>query len=148
MFFTWDMWLRRFPSLWSTGTKAPLTSQGWEGAWGPRGSSPSKVRPRAGAPGQRSCPICTLPRGQGLPGGSEGKASACNGGDPDSIPGSGRSPGEVNGNPLQYSCQEIPMDGGAWEATVHRVARSRTQLSNLTSLRGQHLLSTYYTHTH
>ena len=48
-----------------------------------------------------------------FPGGSNGKESACNAGDPDSIPGSGRSPGEGNGNPLQYSCLENPMDGGA-----------------------------------
>ena len=47
-------------------------------------------------------------------GGSDGKASACNAGDLGSIPGSGRSPGEGNGNPLQYSCLENPMDGGAW----------------------------------
>ena len=47
-------------------------------------------------------------------GGSEVKAFACKAGDPDSIPGSGRSPGEGNGNPLQYSCLENPMDGGAW----------------------------------
>ena len=46
-------------------------------------------------------------------GGSDGKASACNVGDPDSIPGSGRSPGEGNGNPLQHSCLKNPMDGGA-----------------------------------
>ena len=50
----------------------------------------------------------------GFPGGSEVKASACNAGDPGLIPGSGRSPGEGNGNPLQYSCLENPMDGGAW----------------------------------
>ena len=50
----------------------------------------------------------------GFPGGSEVKASACNVGDPGSIPGSGRSPGEGNGNPLQYSCLENPMEGGAW----------------------------------
>ena len=50
----------------------------------------------------------------GFPGGSDGKASACNAGDPGSIPGLGRSPGEGNGNPLQYSCMENPMDGGAW----------------------------------
>ena len=49
-----------------------------------------------------------------LPGGSDGKASAYNAGDPGSIPGSGRSSGEGNGNPLQYSCLEKPMDGGAW----------------------------------
>ena len=47
-----------------------------------------------------------------FPGGSDGKASACNAGDPGSIPGSGRSPGEGNGNPLQHSCLENLMDGG------------------------------------
>ena len=53
----------------------------------------------------------------GFPGGSEGKASACNRGDPGSIPGSGRSPEEGNGNPLQYSCLENPVDRAAWQAT-------------------------------
>ena len=62
----------------------------------------------------------------GFPGGSDGKESACNAGDLGSIPGSGRSPGEVNGYPLQYSCLEIPMDRGAWPATVHGVAKSQT----------------------
>ena len=61
----------------------------------------------------------------GFPGGSEIKASACNVGDLGSIPGSGRSPGEGNGNPLQYSCLENPMDGGAWWATVHGLQRVR-----------------------
>ena len=51
---------------------------------------------------------------QGIPGGSDGKESACNVGDLGSIPGSGRSPGEGNGNPLQYSCLENPMDRVAW----------------------------------
>ena len=55
----------------------------------------------------------------GFPGGSEVKVSACNAGDPGSIPGSGRSPGEGNGNPLQYSCLENPMNRGAWWVTVH-----------------------------
>ena len=59
----------------------------------------------------------------GFPCGSAGKESACNAGDLSSIPGSGRSPEEVNGNPLQYSCLENPMDKGAWQATVHGVAR-------------------------
>ena len=63
---------------------------------------------------------------KGFPGGSEVKASACNEGDLGSIPGSGRSPGEGNGNTLQYSCWENPMDGGALCATVHGVAKSRT----------------------
>ena len=69
-----------------------------------------------------------------FPGGSEVKESACNAGDLDSIPGSGRSPGEGNGNLHQYSCLENPMDGGAWWATVHRVAKSKARLSNFTSL--------------
>ena len=51
---------------------------------------------------------------QGFPGGSEVKESASNVGNPGSVPGLGRSPGEGNGNPLQYSCLENPMDGGAW----------------------------------
>ena len=63
---------------------------------------------------------------KGFPGGSEVKASACNAGDLGLIPGLGRSPGEGNGNPLQYSCLENPMDGGAWWATVHGVAKSQT----------------------
>ena len=50
----------------------------------------------------------------GFPGGSDGKASVCNAGDLGLIPGLGRSPGEGNGSPLQYSCLENPMDGGAW----------------------------------
>ena len=71
-------------------------------------------------------------KNRGFPGGSEVKASACNAGDLGLIPGSGRSPGERNGTPLQYSCLENPMDGGAWWATVHRVAKSRTWLSDFT----------------
>ena len=59
----------------------------------------------------------------GFPYSSVGKESACNAKDLGSIPGSGRSPGEGNGNPLQYSCLENPMDRGAWRATVHGVTR-------------------------
>ena len=66
--------------------------------------------------------------------GSDGKASACNVGDPGSILGLGRSPGEGNGNPLQYCCLDNSMDGGALWATVHGVAKSRIQLSDFTSL--------------
>ena len=61
-----------------------------------------------------------------FPSGSDGKASVCNAGDTGSIPGSGRYPGEGNGNPLQYSCLENPMDRGAWWATAHGVAKSQT----------------------
>ena len=62
----------------------------------------------------------------GFPGGSDGEASACNVGAPGSIPGSGRSPGEGNGNSVQYLCLENPMDRGAWGATLHSVAKSQT----------------------
>ena len=62
------------------------------------------------------------------PSGSDGKVSASNVGDPHSIPGSERSPGEGNGNSLQYSCLEYPMDRGAWRATVHGISKSRTPL--------------------
>ena len=61
-----------------------------------------------------------------FPGDSKGKASACNAGDLGSIPGLGRSPGEGNGNPLQYSCLENPMDGEALSAPVHEVAETDT----------------------
>ena len=65
-------------------------------------------------------------------GGSDGKASACNAGDLGLITGMGRSPGEGNGNPLQYSCLKNSMDGGAWQATAHVVAKVQTGLSNFT----------------
>ena len=65
----------------------------------------------------------------GFPGGSDGKEPACNSGDPDSIPGLGRSPGKGNGNPLQCSCLENPMNWGAWQAIVHGVTKSQTGLS-------------------
>ena len=67
-----------------------------------------------------------------FPSGSDGKESACCARDPGSIPGSGRSPGEGNGNPLQYSCLENPMDRGTWQATVHGASQSRTKLSDFT----------------
>ena len=64
------------------------------------------------------------------PGGSDSKDSACNTGDLGLSPGSRRSPGEGNGDPLQYSCLGDPMDRGAWRATVHGVAKSRIRLSD------------------
>ena len=62
---------------------------------------------------------------KGFPGGSDGKK-----GDPGFYPWVRKIPGEGNGNPLQYSCQENPMDRGIWQATVHGVAKSQTRLSN------------------
>ena len=67
----------------------------------------------------------------GLPGGSDGKTSACNAGNPGLIPGLGRSPGEGNGYPLEYSSLENSMDKGARWATVNRVEKNWTRLSNL-----------------
>ena len=66
----------------------------------------------------------------GFPGCSDGKEFACNAGDTGSIPGSGRSPGEGNGNPFQYFCLENPRDRGAWWATVHGVTKNPTRLSD------------------
>ena len=66
---------------------------------------------------------------KGLSWSLDSKESSCNAGDPDLIPGLGRSPVEGNGNPLQYSCLENPMDGEALQATVHGIAKSWTRLS-------------------
>ena len=71
----------------------------------------------------------------GFPGGSDGKEFACNAGDPGLIPGLGRSPGEGNGHPLQYSYLENSMDRGAWWVTVHRVTKSWPRLSTFTCVR-------------
>ena len=64
----------------------------------------------------------------GFPGGSKGKESTCSVVDLGSIPGSGRSPGEGNGNPLQYSCLNNPTNRGGWQATVHGVTKNRIPL--------------------
>ena len=66
----------------------------------------------------------------GFPGSSGGKESAWDVGDPGLIPGPGKSSGEGNGNPLQYSCLDNPVDGGAWQATVHGVSKSWTRRSD------------------
>ena len=68
-------------------------------------------------------PLCV-----GFPGGSDGKESTCNAGESGSISGSGRSPGEGNGNPLQYSYLEDPMDRGAWRTAVLGITKNRAQL--------------------
>ena len=69
-----------------------------------------------------------------FPGGSDGKVSAYNTGDPGSIPGLGRSPAEENNNPLQYSCLENPTDRGTWWATVHSIAKSQITTERLSML--------------
>ena len=71
-----------------------------------------------------------FPGGPSFPGGSDGKASACNAGDPGSVPGSGRAPAVGNSNPLQSSCLENSVDTGAWWSAVHGVVKSRTRLSD------------------
>ena len=65
-----------------------------------------------------------------FPSGSGGKEPACNAGDSSLIPGLERSPGEGNDNPLQYSCLEYSVDRGAWQASVHGIAKSRTRLND------------------
>ena len=70
--------------------------------------------------------VAFFPHIRGFPGGSDSKEFACNAGHPGLIPGSGRSPGEGNSNPLQYSCLENSMDRGSWQATVHSVTKSQT----------------------
>ena len=74
----------------------------------------------------------SLLSGSVIPGGTNGKESACSAGDLGSIPGLGRSPGEGNGNPLRYSCLEISTDGEAERARVHGAAKSRARLKRLT----------------
>ena len=69
----------------------------------------------------------------GFPAGSVAKDLPANAGDVGSIPESGKSPGEGNGNPLQYPCLESPTDRGAWWATVHGVTKRQTRLSDFTS---------------
>ena len=73
---------------------------------------------------------CIIKVQASFPGSSVSKQSAFNAGDLGSNPGLGKSSGEGHGNPLQYSCLENPMDRGAWWAIVHRVAKSRTRLSD------------------
>ena len=72
---------------------------------------------------QRGSIFMIIINNEGCPGGSDGKESACNAGDLSSVPGLGRSSGEGNGNPLQYSCLENSTDRGAWPATVNGVQR-------------------------
>ena len=78
--------------------------------------------------------VCFDTDSREFPGGSDGKASAYKAGDPGSIPELGRSPGEGNDNPLQYSCLENPMDWSLPGSSVHGVAKSWTQLSDFISL--------------
>ena len=80
---------------------------------------------------------------RGFPSSVDGKASAWNEGDLGLIPGSGRSPGEGNGNPLQYSCLENSMDRRAWWATVHGVVKSQTRLSDSHTQRKRPTLVNY-----
>ena len=87
------------------------------------------------------------PSGKGrtmcFPCSSAGKESACNAVDLGLIPRLGRSPGKRHGNPLQYSCLESLMDKGAWLATVHRVAKSQTQLKRLSMHVQSHLKANF-----
>ena len=122
---------KNLPAMWGTWVRSP----GWEDPLAKGKATHSNIL-------AWGIPWSVQPMGlqrvghdfyfQDFPGGSDGKASVYNVGDLGSIPGLGRSPGEGNGNPLQYSCLENSMDGGAWWATVHGVTKSQTQLSDFT----------------
>ena len=141
----------RFVTPWTVACQVPLSmefsrQEDWSGLpfSSPRDLPDSGIKPAfpaiAGrfftteAPGQPIYVISGLlfvfPLHWGLPYSSEGKEFACNLGDLGSIAGSGRYPGDENGNPLQYSCLENSIDRGAWRATVYGVAKSQTQQSN------------------
>ena len=93
-------------------------------------SSLGGLQSQARAPSLLKIPTIKLHSRASWVGGSISKQLACNMGYPGLIPGSGRSPGEGNDNPLQYSCLENPMDSGAWQATVHEVERAGHDFSN------------------
>ena len=121
--FTFMHWRRKWQP---TPVFVPGKSQGWGHLVGCRLWGRTELDTTEATEQHQQGPV------KGFPGGLDGKESACNAGDPGSIPGLGRSPGEGNGNPLQYSCLENPTDRGAWWPTVHGVAKSRTWLSNFT----------------
>ena len=110
------------------------------------GTQGSHTMTETGIMHQRSPRINSKPQEVGSPGSSEVKNLPTNAGDTRGlglIPGSGRSPGEGNGNPLQYSCLTNPMDGGAWRAVVLRIAKSWILLSTL-----MRVCTCVHAHTH
>ena len=102
--------------------EAPRTSEALDSSCQYCGSWGSRLRIKL--PLQRAADLNMPP--VGFPDGSDGQESACNAGDPGSIPGSGRSPGEGNGNPLQYSRLENSMEKGTWRPTVRGITKSQT----------------------
>ena len=111
---------------------APVLSHVRAGSWSTRPQSCRDMAGRGGRRGRRESWLADTHSPSCVPVfGSDGKESARSAGDPGSIPGLGRFPGEGNGNPFNYSCPENPMDGGAWSAAVHGVAKSQTRLSDL-----------------
>ena len=121
-----------FATLWTAARQAPLSMGSGENIGMGCHALLQGIFPTQGSNSHLLCllnrQVCSLPLepsgkpiSQGFPGGSDSKESAYNKGDPGMIPGSGRSLGEGNGNPLQYSCLENSMDRRAWWATVHGV---------------------------
>ena len=130
-----------FFKMWSENISRRATNSYKELSWAPTTALPNQSF--QGEPGKHPSEIARL--GYSLnrlkfgshhpktfPGGSDGKESVCNTGDPGLIPGSRRTLGEGNSNPLQYSCLETPMDRGAWQATIRGVIKSRAWLEWLT----------------
>ena len=109
----------------------PVLHSGWK----PENESVNEmgVRPPSGTPTSSNRVEETSTPERSFSRSSVDKESACNAGDPGSRPGSGRSPGEGNGNPLQYSCLENLMDRGAWQAPVNGVARVKHDLATITT---------------
>ena len=139
----WELLSRVSDSLWPHGLYSPWNSPGQNSEVGSLSLLQGILPTQGSNPGLLHCRqtlyclpwwrhFTVFPGKTDFPGGSDGKASAYGAGDLGLIPGLGRSPGEGNGNPLQYSCLDNPLGEGAWQATVHGVAKSRTQLSNLT----------------
>ena len=120
----------------SSSTTDPLRKPGPRGQWESRDRAGKRRRQGAPEDSQHSPPRAAQSLGRQCPpqasyqGGSDGSEAACNAGDPDSIPGSGRSPGEGNGIPVQNPCLKNPTNRGAWWATVHGAPKSWTRLSS------------------
>ena len=109
---------------WTPGGLQSMGSQRWtQLKWLSSSSSSSRRASREAESQEKTAVRVPVWLALGFPGGSDGKKSAYNAGDPDLILGSGRSPGKGNGNPLQYSCLKNSMDRGAWQATAHGVAK-------------------------
>ena len=119
LLLNWPCW-----SLWLCGSQQTVEDPGRDGNTRPPCLPPENLYASVSQVATKLSNLWALSCSWGFPGGSDGKESTCNEEASSLIPGLGRSPGEGNGHPLQYSCRGNLMDGGAWWATVHHVAKS------------------------